>query len=554
MAFAAPLWLIGLIPWAGVALWILWGQREKIGVPFLPLWQSEIPSRAPRRQMAPPPIALLAALLAAMLAILAAARPQIFSGQSGHVTIIADRGLTMSVEGKDGKSRLVECARLANSKFNDAANLGIDLTAVPDSATKPATGNWLDQVQSLSPTAVVDPSGIARAARAALSDSSGLVIVLSDQAIGLQDDRLVQIAPPQPLVNVGIDLLSVRQSPRGQMMVRLVNQSPLQQAHLIVRGGGWQITRKIALPSSGQSRNYFVDLPAAWPVVEAEISADDPAAPNHHAWAVRRPTWPRVQARSSLPPEVQRMIQVYTHDRPAGAESNSVAEVDSSSAPPTDSPAAILADRGSTELDTTQAPVVAAAPLNLSDVDWVKALAGATAAAPPEGDWTPLVTVGEKVVVAARSQPNRQVWIGFSAPQFSRSADFVIFWKDVLDWLGDGEGIYTSGAIGPLVGKWRLQQPADTTNGPVDSGLVPGVYVGGDGTLQAVNAGTSAAAGASTPEWWDKLVELLNQSQRRPHELAGVLLILALGLLCVCAVSWVRQREPLRPIQVPVSR
>lgn len=554
MSFAAPLWLIVLVPWGAVALWVLWGQRERIGVPFLPLWQSEAPPPSRRRKMAPPPIAVLAGLGASLLAIVAAARPQVFSGQTGHVTIIADRGLTMSIQGKDGKSRLLECAELLSSKFNDAGSFEFDLAAVPDARNGTGAGDWLGRVQALPPTAVVDPPAITRSVRAALRDSSGPVVVLSDQAIGLEDDRLVQIAPPQPLLNVGIDLLAVRQSPQRQMMVRVVNQSPLQQARLIVRGGAWQITRKITLAPTGQSRNYFVDLPTAWPSMEAEVSADDPAAPNHYAWAVRRPAWPHVEARSTLSPALRRMIQVYAKDRPAGPDSKTVAILDSSATVPTDVPAAILADHGSTELDLTQSPVVADAPLDLSEVDWSNALAGATVTAPPEGDWTPLVSAGGAVVVAARSEPIRQVWIGFSSPQFFKSADYVIFWNDVLNWLGEGEGVYVSKPVGPMVGKWHLQAPADMAIGQSDAGLAPGLYVGGDGTLQAVNAGAATATGASTPQWREKLVELLNQSQRRPHELCGALLIIALGLLCVCAVTWMRPRETLRPLDALVSR
>jgi hypothetical protein len=553
MAFYFPWCLIGLAPWAVMALWLLWGRREKIGVPFLPLWSGEQPRPARRRAIRPPPIALAAALLAVLLAILAAARPQIFSSQSGRVTIVADRGLTMSIQNRDGKSRLVACAELANSHLSDAGDPSVDLKVIPDPGEKGTSANWLAAVRALRPTAVADPQAIARVARAALADSNGPVLVLSDQPIGLQDDRLIQIAPSDPLVNVGIDLLSVRLQPQAQAMVRLLNQSTLSQARLIVRGGQWQITRKISLPPAGQSRNYFVNLPSAWALVEAQVWADDPEAPNHRAWAVRRSAWPKVQASAPLPEELERMIEVYSHDRPAGAESKTVALLTSAVAPPSDSPAAILADPGPTTLDAVQPVVVAEDPLKLADVDWDKVLAGASVAAPPPGAWTPLVTAEGTAVVAARTQPVRQVWVGFHSPQFAHLADFVIFWKEVFDWLGEGEATYSSAPIGPLAGQWQLKEPVGLSIPQAEVGLAPGLYIGADGTLQAVNAGTAAASGKSTPDWRSKLEDLMDQSGRQPHELYGPLLIAALGLLGVCAFSWARQCVPQRELEVPVG-
>ena len=40
MFLAAPIWLLALIPWAALAVWMLWGRRERVGVPFLALWQN----------------------------------------------------------------------------------------------------------------------------------------------------------------------------------------------------------------------------------------------------------------------------------------------------------------------------------------------------------------------------------------------------------------------------------------------------------------------------------------------------------------------------------
>jgi hypothetical protein len=79
--------------------------------------------------------------------------------------------------------------------------------------------------------------------------------------------------------------------------------------------------------------------------------------------------------------------------------------------------------------------------------DWTKTIQDAKSAKPQAG-WQPIVLVGEHVLVAVREMPARQVWIGFESPEFSHSSDFVIFWTNVLDWVGHGGDAYV--ANGPF--------------------------------------------------------------------------------------------------------
>src|SRR5438128_2615151 len=102
MTFAAPMFLLGLVPWAAVAVWLLLGQRQTSAVPFLDLWQAtpDAPPRA-RRHVHLPPLAILAALAAMLLAICAAARPVWRSTRAGRmVTVVLDRGVTMSSDAR----------------------------------------------------------------------------------------------------------------------------------------------------------------------------------------------------------------------------------------------------------------------------------------------------------------------------------------------------------------------------------------------------------------------------------------------------------------------
>src|SRR5260221_6415900 len=95
MTFLAPIWLFSLLPWGVVTVVLLWGRRTKAPVPFLPLWHGPVTHRRARRSVRPPPVPLLAILLAMLLALLAAARPTLRAAGT-PLTVIIDRGVTMS--------------------------------------------------------------------------------------------------------------------------------------------------------------------------------------------------------------------------------------------------------------------------------------------------------------------------------------------------------------------------------------------------------------------------------------------------------------------------
>ncbi|MFL5409388.1 MAG: hypothetical protein ACJ79O_26500, partial [Myxococcales bacterium] len=79
MSFMHPIWLIALLPWAAVTIYLLWGRRKRVNVPFLDLWQIPVQGQRPRRKIAAPPVALAAAILAMLLSVLAAGGPRVFA-------------------------------------------------------------------------------------------------------------------------------------------------------------------------------------------------------------------------------------------------------------------------------------------------------------------------------------------------------------------------------------------------------------------------------------------------------------------------------------------
>ena len=96
MTFVSPLWLLALIPWAGVALWLLTGRNPRVAVPFIELWRDQdTPRRRAEFRFQRPPIALACLLIAMLLALVAAAKPVLMRGVV-PVHVLIDHGVTMS--------------------------------------------------------------------------------------------------------------------------------------------------------------------------------------------------------------------------------------------------------------------------------------------------------------------------------------------------------------------------------------------------------------------------------------------------------------------------
>src|SRR5437588_12102631 len=104
MFLLSPLWLLGLLPWLGVTIWMLWGRHRGTLVPFVALWRGPVPVRRARRSMERPPLGVALALLAVLLSLCAAARPGVRwrTGTRSNLALIVDRGLTMSAGGENG--------------------------------------------------------------------------------------------------------------------------------------------------------------------------------------------------------------------------------------------------------------------------------------------------------------------------------------------------------------------------------------------------------------------------------------------------------------------
>jgi hypothetical protein len=176
-----------------------------------------------------------------------------------------------------------------------------------------------------------------------------------------------------------------------------------------------------------------------------------------------------------------------------------------------------------------------------SQVDWDTLPARLRVANPPEGEWTPLVTVAGRVLVAARQTDARQVWIGFDAGPWSATPAFVVFWTNVFDWLGQGGESYASHLLAEWTPEWK---PRDFN--AARAGLWPGLYIRSDGTLRAFDAADVPVEPTTRTGWQEKL-KAIAQRRRGSLNVVPLLALAAAGCLMLSAMTWKKRNKPSFP-------
>ncbi len=454
--FAAPAWLFLLLPWCVLAIWLLIGQRDRVAVPFLPLWNNTLGAPKTKRSFRAPPLAIVLLLLAILFGIFGAAGPQRRS-TIGPVPVLVDRGITMSAD-----DRLRDGLRMVRSHF-------------PSIETIPIPAGSADR-----PVAM-DTGDLLNAAIVEHSKDSALAVV-SDQAV---ERPWITVMPgPRPINNVGIVSVSARSSPRAQAMVRVRNQSDLKTASVTIRSGDATQTQQIQLPPRDGEQNYFIDLPSLADVVEVKMQAGDELPIDNVAWLVRRQAWPKIEAIDPLPAEVGRMVDVYQKNRPPAGNSTRVVVANDAAHLPAGAPGIAIMNGGSA------APVapkeLAIVPHELTrDIDWNALAPSAVTTHVPVGDWTPLVRAGDRVLLAIREQPH-QAFVALDTTSAARSAQFVVLFGKLFDWAGQGGDVYATDPVHNLGDEWKLIA-TDPSAERYDPPL-PGVYRRSDGALLAMSA------------------------------------------------------------------
>ncbi|HTL28978.1 MAG TPA: hypothetical protein VL282_07155, partial [Tepidisphaeraceae bacterium] len=258
----------------------------------------------------------------------------------------------------------------------------------------------------------------------------------------------------------------------------------LSSGNLIVKSGDASRAQQIQFPAKDQEANFFVDLPSIDAIVEARLDVKDDLPLDNVAWLVRRRTWPKIEPVDSLPPEVERMVEVYRKNRPADASSTSLLVTSEVRHLPANRPGVVLSTNAtSARIDPAELKIV---PHELTrDIDWKALAANASASTAPAGDWTPLVTAGDHVLLAVR-ESSRQAFIGIDPRSVSQSAQFVILWAKLFDWAGQGAALYATDRVHAIDPSWQLVTTNDAAR-RYDPPL-PGVYRRTDGSLLAMSA------------------------------------------------------------------
>jgi hypothetical protein len=521
MLLLTPLWLLALLPWTALVAWALVRRGRTVAVPFVQLWPVEA-APAKRRGWRAPPAAVTLLLVAMLLAIVAAAGPAL-RGERREVGVVIDRGASMSVDARYRPTGDAVLAALADD------GLVPRLIAVPD---YPAN---VDRLAALPPTAVDTRSLLNAAVADARARFGGAVVVVTDQDVAIAPgEGLARVSPQQDAPRrVAITHVAARATPRPQVMVRLRNDSDGRAADVTITSAGQTTTRRIDLPAGGSSGDAFLDVPALGDSVD--IAIGDGQRLGERAFLARRSPWSRVRAVGPVPTAIARIVAAYGRARPPLPESDvlTVTTDERAAAPP-----AILVGRGTGDR-LAGAVRVTSHPL-ADDINWPALIASASVHGEPPAGYRPLVSVGERPVLAIDStiaaDGPRRIWIGLHAPAEAQSTDWPVLWTRLFDQLGQTNegGPYATRAPRQLGVGWTLLV-GDATVAARQPGYWPGLYAHADGRRLAINAPDVPPRVAPTSaNWLDQVAA--SQSKIAGTSLAPVFLLLALVLLTIA--SW----------------
>jgi len=494
MILTSPLWLLALLPWAGVCVWVLMNRRRRVPVPFVHLWRGPVVAPRSKQRLTLPPIAIIAVLVATLLAIVSASRPATGGAHAGRaLTVVVDRGLTMSAQGETDLRFRESIDALLN--LHDVTSASVFVLPAPDAAV-----TSLRAARDLGATALDTELLVHQLVARLLATTDDAVLVLSDHDFSqvMTGSRAAQLRPDRPVESVGIVHVASRDTPFPQTLLQISN--PLTQ--VTVRVGlnvdGRSLSKEVTLPGPGRTTDVTFDIPDGTMTQEAWVDTNDALLADDRAFLVRQATAIRFEAHSTLPASVQRMIDVYRRARAAPDEQageHSTGD-DASRGVVVDSlfrladsvrGVAVLSDAGTAEpIGADAAVVVEDHPLTAL-VDWRRAASGARASGAPGDGWLSLVSVGDRVLLASRTVPQRQVWVGFVSDEFPRSTDFVILWTRIFDWLGNGREAWTSQTVSSDVVDEKIERRSTSPQG-ADARWWPGVVESAARGRVALNA------------------------------------------------------------------
>lgn len=535
MLLSSPIWLVALAPWSAVTIWLLWGRRRRVDVPFVRLWRGPIEGPRAKRYLQAPPLAIATALCAALLAVLGATAPVLRGLGSRHgpaLTVILDRGLSMSARGardlRYRESADAACGELAR-RFSNAA---LDVVIIPGeskSIRRIDPSGLSALAESLAPTAIETRRQVRSIVAARLATTSTPIVILSDAPLPRDSDRVIQIAPTQAARDTGIAVLAAREHPKPQVMVRVRNESLQKRCRVVVSSGSATVERELDLPEPHAERDYFIDLPRFDAMISAQLKVSDDVSSDKRAWLVREGSSPMIEPRGPLSAALRRLVEVYQRARPPSDGSARLPVVQDASQAPTSAPSVIVPPLMSSSIAAPDR--IARHPIT-NHVRWDELSGSVQMAGDPPAGWTTIVAAGDKPLVAVSPNLPNEVWVGFDSPQWAATADYVIFWTNVFDWAAGGATpSFGAHALEQWTPEWKPSFPRDAT-----VGLWPGLYSRSDEAMRAFNAPAMPPAPPVRSDWRTKLAKL--GLGRAGMELSDPLLIAAITCLVLSAAAW----------------
>ncbi len=483
MDFVWPAALWGFLPWLALGAWLLRGRRAKVRVAFLTLWRQATPPLPGRRRLRSPPWPVLLLWLAAGAALLALAQPRVPAGQAvaNHWTVVLSRDPWLAARRQGKQLEYTLLLRQADQWLGPQVGR-ITLMPAPQKVIQCSRSQWLEQADNWTPVATGAAEATRRAVLQALAESDRPVLLVGNRAIDLRDPRLFVLAQARLLENVGIDYFAAVASPLGQAMVRLLNHSDRKNALLTLSDGQTPTSLTVDLPPRGQSRDYFVDLPRLGPWLEAHITPDDDFAADNRAWISRRGRSAVAVAAGALSPPLQKMVAVWNRLRADPASGLRVMVASDLADHPAEEPMVLMPPA----TQPLQAPLRIAAHPITEHIDWQNVERDGWAAPSPPSGFSPLVSdAAGRTLLAIRSEPARQVWIGLQSAELFNSSDWVLLFSQAMQWIGGPSARWLSEDAAAISGAWKTVSAAPP-EGSAQQGWWPGLYENGQGQWLAV--------------------------------------------------------------------
>ncbi len=412
-----------LVPWAGVVAYVLRRRPPAHGVPFVGLWPvgTSVATRN-RRRLPPWPVVLL--LLASLLAVLSAGRPHVALPDGGAVTLLVDRGIGMTAVSA-GRLRYDLALDAAEARLAEAYGTGpTRLVLVPGGVSEHGTRHTAVAAARAAGPVPVDTRAAVRDATAAEAfGRSGRLLAVTDVPVDVP-----RVWAGVGYANAGIAYLAATQSPRPQVMVRVLGD--VERGTLVVQSGGRRTEQPIDAPGE-----VFVDVPTLADTLSVRLLPADALRADDVAHLARRGSDVAPVATAEVPSSLRRGVEAWRRANPASATARAVrlgAGPDADVVVPGETmpttPAGAAANTGPAPLLVRQDDE------RLAGVD-VSRLTAIVSAGPPGDGWRALAEADGVVALALRGE---QVWFAVGPAASAGVVDWLVLLGNVLESFGPG--------------------------------------------------------------------------------------------------------------------